>query len=48
MKTINIKMEDELHKKFKEYCNYEGYQITGFIRKLIREELKGGKIEDQN
>ena len=43
MTKTTIIIDNELHKKMKEYCKDEGYSYSGFISKLLRERLNAEK-----
>lgn len=38
-----VQLDSELHKALKQYCQYHGFQIKGFIQALIRQALKNNK-----
>lgn len=38
-----VQLDAELHKALKEYCNYHGFQIKGFVQALIRQALRNNK-----
>jgi hypothetical protein len=37
---IKIKLEQEMHSKFKAYCKENGYNMGGLLGKMIKELLK--------
>jgi len=39
-KNLNIRISNELLKKYKTYCNKKGYSISKRIRNFIEKELQ--------
>lgn len=39
-KNLNIRISQDLLKKYKEYCNKKGYSISKRIRNFIEKEVK--------
>lgn len=46
MKRIEVKLPDELHLKFKEYCDEQYRSMHGEILWLIQETLKNHEKQD--
>lgn len=47
MKTIAVKIENELHKQLKLYAVNQGETVTSIVTKLISKELKSKKEQTQ-
>lgn len=41
-KTFLIRLEEDLHKQYKELCKLKGYNMSQRIRNFIENELKNG------
>ena len=35
-----IQIEEGLHKGLKDYCDYHGFKISGFVAALVRQAIK--------
>ncbi len=40
MKNLNIRVEEEIMKQYKKFCEINGYSISKRIRNFILKELK--------
>lgn len=38
-----VQLDKELHRALKNYCDYHGFKMKGFIQALIRQAIKNGK-----
>ena len=38
-----LQLPEETHKMLKEYCDYHGFKMSGFVAALIRQTIKGKK-----
>jgi len=39
-KTYTFKLDEDLHKKLKEFCKYNGYTMSGFLNKIIMHSIE--------
>jgi predicted DNA-binding protein len=46
IKTITLRFDDELHKKFKMYSVEKGKTMQGIITELIEEKLKQAETKE--
>lgn len=45
MKYLQVKLTDDIHKKFKQWCFYNEMDMSTVIRTYIEQELKQTDIE---
>jgi hypothetical protein len=38
-----LQLDENIHKALKDYCNYHGFQLKGFVQALIRQALANNK-----
>lgn len=44
--TVTMKMEKELHKGLKNYCDEKGYMIGSFVERAVAEKLEKEELAE--
>lgn len=47
MKTVNVRLEDDLHKELKHYAINQGKPATEIVANLIKKELESKKEQSR-